>query len=135
MYHGLGVIAVVLLLGSRIPFVLRYNGVADLAFAAIIFGLAVSHGRLRQFLSLPILTLLGEASYSIYIFQAPLFFYFQLLLRHLAASNLLGRTSAFVAYVGVLVGLSIACFKYAETPIRRTIRGWHGVVPLADTNG
>jgi peptidoglycan/LPS O-acetylase OafA/YrhL len=124
-YSGLSLITAILLLDGRIPFILRYNGIADLAFAAIIFGLAASRGLLHKLLSLPILVLLGEASYSVYIFQTPLFDYLRPLLQRLAISNRAERILVFTAYVLVLVGLSVACFKYVETPIRRQITRWY----------
>jgi peptidoglycan/LPS O-acetylase OafA/YrhL len=122
---GLACTAFVLYLGDRVPYILRYNGITDLAFAAIIFGLASSVGPLQKMLSLPIIVLLGEASYSVYIFQSPIFDYIAPLVRNPSLSSRLEKTLLFFAYICVLVGFSIACFRYFETPIRKRITGWY----------
>ena len=122
---GLGGTAAVIFFGPRIPFVVRYNGIADLAFAAIIFGLAASPTLVARIFSHPFLVLLGEASYSVYILQAPIFDYFKLMVPRIHGPGL------FAAYLATLIVSSILCFLYVESPLRDRINGWYALARLA----
>ncbi|HSY00624.1 MAG TPA: acyltransferase [Acidobacteriaceae bacterium] len=118
-YSGLVASAVVIFNGRRIPFVIRYNGITDLAFAAIIFGLAAAPTLLRRVLSHPFLVLLGEASYSVYILQAPIVDYFRPMVTRFHGPTL------FAAYLVTLIAASILSFLYVESPLREGIKRWY----------
>ena len=115
----------VISLNERIPFILRYSGVCDLAFAATIFGLANSRGWIVRFLSIKPLELLGEASYSIYILQVPLMAFFLWGLSYVtpdpSAGHTLMNATTFAGYLLFLIVSSVACFKFMEAPLRRAI--------------
>lgn len=119
MYLGLATIAVAIFNGQWIPFILRYNGIADLGFAEVIFGLAAASTLLTRFLSQPFLVFLGEASYCIYILQSPIMDYFRLMIPRFHGPAL------FAAYLATLIASSILCFLYFSSPIRNRIRGWY----------
>ena len=112
-----------LLCSRHIPYVLRYTGVADLIFAMTIFGLATSEGIMCRVCSLPMLVLLGEASYGMYILQAPIAELFAVVQDKLGLSPALGHTQrnavVFVAYLATLTVLSVWSFKYFEAPVRK----------------
>jgi peptidoglycan/LPS O-acetylase OafA/YrhL len=117
-YAGVAVLVTVILLGGRIPFILRHDGVADLGFAAVIFGLATSHGLAARILSIPIVVLLGEASYGVYIFQAPILEFFSPLILKCSGANLSFQVASLSFYCLVLISFSLFSFKYIESPIR-----------------
>src|SRR5260370_42543813 len=62
----------VLGVGWEIPRIFIHNGLLGLAFAALIFGLASGHGILAGIFARPVSSLLGEASYSLYLLHLPL---------------------------------------------------------------
>jgi peptidoglycan/LPS O-acetylase OafA/YrhL len=99
-------------------------------FAAII--LAVANGKtfLSKFLSWPLLVLLGEASYALYI-------------THWVGQSLmqLGYMGAYktplmsVAFIILSVVLSVFLYKYFETPMRLKLRGKSGAPsPIIEAN-
>lgn len=116
---GLATAALVIFNGRWIPFVIRYNGIADLAFAEVIFGLAAARTLLSRFLSLPFLVFLGEASYSLYILQSPIMDYFR------PFTTRFHGPALFAAYLATLIVSSILCFRYIESPLRARINGWY----------
>jgi peptidoglycan/LPS O-acetylase OafA/YrhL len=124
-YLGLATAAVVIFYGRWIPFVIRYNGIGDLAFAEIIFGLAVAPTLLSRTLSQPFLVLLGEASYSIYILQSPIMDYFRPMTTRFHGPGL------FAAYLATLIVSGIFCFRSIESPLRHRINGWYASARLA----
>lgn len=94
------------------------NGLLVPLFIAIIALLATNTGWTARLCSLPILVLLGEASYSIYILQRPVYgLYERLLGKHLAEYPELN----FYLFVIALTTLAILLFKFFETPARRFI--------------
>ncbi|HEY1502535.1 MAG TPA: acyltransferase [Acidobacteriaceae bacterium] len=111
--------------GDRIPFVLRYNGIADLAFAGIIVGLANYHGLICRVFSTRAFILLGEASYAVYILQSPLRDYVDFVASKMGVSfgsaSRLADTLIFGCYLALLIGISIVCYLYIEAPLRRGI--------------
>jgi len=73
--------------------------------------------------------ILGEASYSVYILQSPVYVWFKglvslVLLGSLGVgSSLLSSQPLFIAgYCAVLIAVSVATFYFVEVPARRTIR-------------
>lgn len=139
---GALMMTVIVWFGRSIPFILRYNGIADPAMASIIFGLANTRGWLLRVASVRFLVLLGEASYSIYILQAPLFDWFRVMCSHIGveprADYAVRNSALFGAYVVGLIGVSIASFRYLESPGRRFIKrlaGEHMPVRSATESG
>jgi peptidoglycan/LPS O-acetylase OafA/YrhL len=109
------------------PFLL-YCGMYDLFFASILLGAALSKGFLSSALSLKPLVLLGEASYGIYILQAPVGDWFNLFLKILSGAVPGGLESAipyplsFFCYVTLLISLSLLTYFFLEKPLRVKIR-------------
>jgi peptidoglycan/LPS O-acetylase OafA/YrhL len=91
------------------------------AFGLLVYGLAFGRGPLVWALSLPVILLLGEASYAIYILQYPVW---QWLLALNQMFNLADPASGlfFAFYAIVLVLFSIGTLYAIERPARRIIR-------------
>ena len=91
------------------------NGLLVPLFIAIIALLATNTGWTARLFSMPLLVLLGEASYSIYILQRPIYgLYERLLGKHLAGYPELH----FYLFVVALTALAVLLFKFFETPAR-----------------
>lgn len=71
----------------------------------------MSGAAIVEWLSKPILVRLGEASYALYLLHIPVFYLFKDL-------GLSGNFFAYAAYLGGLIGLSIATYSYVERPLR-----------------
>ncbi len=113
-------IAVVLIFSDKIPMPLLHDGLVDPLLCLLIYGLATARYSARKILELPLLVLLGEASYTIYILQWPIVEW----LRRLGVA--LGVSSASFPLwtamsIVVVVATSVASFKFFETPMRRYI--------------
>jgi peptidoglycan/LPS O-acetylase OafA/YrhL len=112
--------------GDQIPYPFLHNGMLDILFAMLIYGLArdgLSNHALKavRFLSLPFLVLLGEASYAIYILHVPLRTWMYRLLDKLHP-DIHPSLPLFIAYTILTLGVSILVFKLVEEPTRRLIR-------------
>ena len=107
------------LIESAIGLKLSYtNGLIAPAFLLFIWLLASSQGSVKKWLSHPVLILLGEASFSIYILQKPVFgLYNKLLEKRLA----LGEVADFYLALTLLIFISIASYRLFETPARTLI--------------
>lgn len=89
-------------------------------FLGLIWSLARSDNALTRGLSARPLALLGEASYSLYILQTPLFIsYRKLLLPHLGLSREVG----FYVYLALLIGTSLLSLYLIERPARAFFMG------------
>jgi peptidoglycan/LPS O-acetylase OafA/YrhL len=103
------------LLGMKIAYT---NGLIAPAFLLFIWLLASSKGRIAKWLSHPALILLGEASFSLYILQKPVFgLYNKILEKRLG----LGEVADFYVSLILLIIISIASYKIFETPARTLI--------------
>ena len=112
----------VLAASDRIPYVVLHAGLLTPLFAALLFALAFGAGPLAALLSLRPVTLLGEASYSLYILHIPV-----LILTRKLAAVLLGpaftdRAAFLPLYLAVVVTASIVCFRAVEVPMRVRVR-------------
>jgi len=116
-YMSLSVIVGTLARGPVAPRPLLANGLLAPAFAVLIYSLAQGQGLLARLLALPILVLLGEASYGIYILQIPIA-YLMRISPPLNSSRVLG------AYLAALIGAALLSRRFVETPLRHRIRGW-----------
>jgi peptidoglycan/LPS O-acetylase OafA/YrhL len=86
----------------------------DPLFAVLIYALASGPGFVARCLSLPLLVLLGNASYAVYILQVPIMN---------AVNKIFGFYGlTFFAGLLALTGISTASYLYFETPARRWIR-------------
>lgn len=95
------------------------NGLIAPAFLLFIVLLARDDGIISTLLKHRWLVLLGEASYSLYILQKPIHgLYDKLVTPRIPLSD----TLHFYIFLVLLVLLSIASFKYFETPMRYYIR-------------
>ena len=104
---------------SILGFKLAYtNGLIAPAFLLFIWLLAASKGRIQVALSHPLLLLLGEASFSLYILQKPVFGIYN---RVLEPRLNFGEVADFYTALILLVILSIASYKLFETPTRTFI--------------
>jgi peptidoglycan/LPS O-acetylase OafA/YrhL len=92
------------------------NGFMAPVFALIIYALAHGTGSIAEFLSLPYLIVLGEASYGLYILQAPVRSWMNLLNADTGSLNYLS------GYILAVVCLTICTFYLWETPMRKFLR-------------
>ncbi|MEZ5536003.1 MAG: acyltransferase [Thiolinea sp.] len=98
------------------------NGLIAPLFLALIVILASNRGATKRILSLPFLLLLGEASYSLYILQRPVYGIYD---RTLGQWLSMDTNMHFYLFALLLTLLSIASFKYFETPLRRMINSFY----------
>lgn len=106
-------------LESALNYKLAYtNGLIAPAFLLFIWLLASTKGRIQTVLSHPALILLGEASFSLYILQKPVYGLYNRILE-----PRLGLTDVADFYTALLllIILSIASYKLFETPARSLI--------------
>ena len=99
-------------------FALTNGQIAPLFLLFIVF-LALDHSRLSQLMSHKWLVLLGEASFSLYILQRPVYGIYQRLIANRIELN---ETAHFYLYLIVLTVVAIASFKLFETPARKVLR-------------
>ncbi|WP_020560277.1 acyltransferase family protein [Thiofilum flexile] len=91
------------------------NGLIAPFFITFIVCLALDKTLISRVFSLPILVLLGEASYSLYILQRPVYGVY----KQVTASFLPeGSTLHFYIFAAILTLLAILSYRYFETPIR-----------------
>lgn len=90
-------------------------------FALLIFALASGDTFLSGVLSRPLIVLLGEASYSLYLLH-----------RHALAALALVVPDAgallLVPVLAALIGVSVLCYRMIETPARRWLRPTHPTI-------
>ena len=102
------------------------GGIAPLLIAVTIFFTRIS-GWTTRIIGGPLLSKLGEASYVIYILQAPLWHYWQGLTNYLRQLPMQANTVEawqFVGFLPFLVLTSLAVQHFIETPLRAWIRSW-----------
>lgn len=99
-------------LDGRIAEVLMLPG-----FALVIAALSAARGWLARTTQHPGATLLGEASYALYLLHAPLHYFF-------TASGLDRLPFAYPLYLVGTVGASIAAYLWFERPVRMRVMAW-----------
>jgi peptidoglycan/LPS O-acetylase OafA/YrhL len=123
---GLGIVAVMaaaqpLTSLLAIQGTILHNVLLTPLFVAIIYFLAHGQGPIVRFLSLPVIVLLGEASYALYILQQPVLDWGKTIATRLDIVD--PQSSVFIwTYVVVVVGISVATLLLWENPARRAIR-------------
>jgi peptidoglycan/LPS O-acetylase OafA/YrhL len=117
------VLGVVGLFVDDMPYGFQLEGMLAPLFGLLIYGLALGGGWVGRLLATPLLVLLGEASYALYILQEPTWRW-----ASVAADWLSGRPgglqSSPLYFVGFALGLivvSIVVFKWVERPARQAI--------------
>jgi peptidoglycan/LPS O-acetylase OafA/YrhL len=118
------VVAVLVSLASRIPYLVLHNGLFAPAFVALIFGLATTDVPL---LASRVFVRLGEASYSLYILHAPIWMVVTAVEKR---QHLLGRALPAV-YLGLSLVISLLAYRYIEVPMRARLRSTGGAMRRA----
>lgn len=122
----LSVVSIVALCGISpiLPSPLLYNGLLDPAFALLIYNLALNMGRGAWFCSLPMVTLLGEASYALYLLHTPLWVWLTRImgLPSDSVTNDPINVPLCAAYLCLVVAIALLSLRFVEQPARRTIR-------------
>ncbi len=94
-------------------------GLLSPLFLALILGVAADTGRIATTISKRPFVTLGNASYAVYIMQCPVYWaYWSWLQPHLV----LDANFHFLAYLAILISLSVAVFSYYEKPFQLFLR-------------
>ncbi|MGD0965067.1 MAG: acyltransferase [Candidatus Acidiferrales bacterium] len=107
------------------------GGIAPLLVAVIIC-FTRSSGGIAKTVAGPLLGRLGEASYVVYILQAPMWHYWQEITTSLRAGPTEANVVAlwqFAAFVPLLVLTSLALQRWVETPARAWLQNWKNRKP------
>jgi peptidoglycan/LPS O-acetylase OafA/YrhL len=116
------VLAGLIIASSRIPEILLRTSLTTPLFTAIIFALALNTGRFQKTMSWPVLVLLGEASYSLYIIHLPVLAYLNHGTRIVAGHRINANLGFGLAYLTLAVAASIIVLRLFEQPARRALR-------------
>lgn len=99
--------------------------------AILIYTVAWQQGRVSALLALPPATILGEASYALYILHWPMWLWVEHYL-HLSVAGWAGTGALLVVYLASITALSVLVLYQIEQPARRLIRrGWSSHVRVA----
>lgn len=112
---GLIAFAVVIVLADKIPAPVISTGLLSVAFAAIIYGLALQP-RWARILAFPRLVLLGDASYSLYLLHSIV------ITRAFDTMPYLAFSIRVAASLAVAISASLVCYLWFEEPARRLLR-------------
>lgn len=118
---GAAALAVIALLAlGGVPYVLLHNGVLVPLFAVIVLGLARADGAVARALGSPAARTLGDASFSLYALQEPLWLWSR---RLLAPDPAAPASAAFaLAFAAAAIAISVAVSTLLERPARRALR-------------
>ena len=100
-----------------------HNGLLLPLHAVVILGLALGGGTVARILSSGSMVLLGNASYSVYIFQSPVASWVALIAKWVFSRKVSGIGITAI-YVVVLVGFSVAMFKLLEERANGFLKKW-----------
>jgi peptidoglycan/LPS O-acetylase OafA/YrhL len=98
-----------------------YHVAAIPFFTLLIYSLVCGESRLASLLSTPAMVQLGEASYALYILHRPLWDWVTRVYPA-PAPDAPARLPFFLAYLGLLIALSLFAECFLEQPARRAIR-------------
>ena len=112
---GLLGFAVVILLAPHIPNPILSVGILSPAFAAIIYG-AAQQPKWTSFLAFPVLVLLGEASYSLYLLHSVV------ITRIFDSLSYWNRSLRIAGCLVAVIFISIIAYRLVEAPARRYLR-------------
>jgi peptidoglycan/LPS O-acetylase OafA/YrhL len=111
---------IVLFLMLKFPLPWSYhNGLLAIIFVPFLILLSLNKGFISRVFNLKPLIFLGEISYSIYIFQIPVFFWSKGLMTFLGITNGYAVFYTFLICLIVTSGLS---YVFIETPVRNAIK-------------
>ena len=103
----------------------------SLPFLLLILSLAYSNNILTKGLSFPFFVLLGEASYSIYILQAPFHIYYEAHFSNYVSGYLgASKDMDFIVFVVLLILISILSLYLIEKPAKKLILKFYDQVSL-----
>jgi peptidoglycan/LPS O-acetylase OafA/YrhL len=109
------------------PYLMVHNGMLAPLFGWLIVALALSSSplagppaRLTRLLAHPVLVLLGEASYSLYILHMPLWMWYSAVGRRLVTGPTLAHS--FPLYALLVIAVSVSVFRRFEVPARNAVR-------------
>ena len=114
-------------LPEYVPYPIMHNGALLPLWCVLIYCMAAyqAGGGNTRLLAHPLLILLGEASYGIYILQQPVSGYLKLLLIKVAGISIKGdypSLALLLLYCVILCGASVLSFKWLEIPLRLRLR-------------
>ncbi len=118
---ALGIIVTLIALPDAM-YPMLHNGLIDPLFGLLILALASGHSSLERLLSKPWLMLLGEASYSLYILQEPIWRTLNKIGDRLGLATL--SPTFFAVYVLLAIGVSVLSYRLLEVPARNVLRRW-----------
>lgn len=126
----LSVLAVVMLLtvlnfSPSIPYPILHNGLLMPVTAILIFTLAAGYGPIVGFLSLAPFIRLGEASYALFVFHAPIWHWQEIFAARLGIGPGDGYSlELFIAaYLAIAIAASLVIHRLIEVPARDLLRG------------
>ena len=116
-------IVVAMIANSFIPFALMHNGLLAPAFCCLIFGLGLGRVWFARALGHPMLVLLGDASYSIYLLQVPVWLILTSILARVMHKTEAGHGNLVFVFLPLLIAIAVAVFLFVEMPVRRLVLG------------
>lgn len=118
---GIGLEILAIWASQSVPYVFLHNGLFLPLHSIVVLGMALDGGALARVLSTRFFVLLGNASYSIYILQAPVMgWVYSIGKRWLHTKP--GDLGATFVFVLILVGCSVAVFRMIEEPANRYLK-------------
>ena len=105
----------------NLDYTLVNNGLFAPIFAALLYLLADGRTLASRFLSAPLLVLLGEASYAIYILQYPLMNWFSYIRNQIWQSGPIQSGTLFLVCTALLILISVVSYYALEIPAKKWI--------------
>jgi peptidoglycan/LPS O-acetylase OafA/YrhL len=114
---GAAIVLIALTLGfsAHLPYLYLHNGGMIPMFGLLLYGLALG-GRISRMLSNRALSTAGDASYAMYLIQAPVFTW-------LVAAHVIGKPHYVAIYIVVLLLASFLVLQFFEKPARNWFGG------------
>ncbi len=127
LLYLVGIVIFFIILGTHNPIKpLIHNGILSPLYFIIIFSLAMDSSFITSILGHKIAILLGNASYSMYILQFPVYICFTQLI---GIGKIAGNN--FYPYFIILIVLSILCYLFIEKKFRAFfIKKWKLTSPV-----
>ncbi len=109
-------------LSNRLPYPIVHNALLAPLFALLILGLAHGGGLIASILSRPLLVLLGEASYALYILHLNSWPWAMRFIGFAKPGAVSIPWAAFTLYLAIMLPVTVFVFFYIETPARKWLR-------------
>jgi peptidoglycan/LPS O-acetylase OafA/YrhL len=115
------------LLGKFFPFPLAASSsFFSLPFTFLILSVVYSKNILTKVMAIPLFVILGEASYSLYILQKPVYLLYNKFLAKLLTNTFqFNKDSSFYAYLIILIIISVVSFYLIELPGKKVIQNFN----------